>query len=184
MADVLLVRHASTSWTGRRYCGRSDPPLSAAGVTAAGRLAVTIAQTAPAGLRIVTSPRRRARQTAAAIASRLASASIEIDDRWAETDFGIAEGLTFEELERVDPAIAQRLAAGDIDIDWPGGETAASLAARVDRAWRELEAGIGGVVVVSHGGPLRIAIALATASSPGLLEVPGPASIWRAPSQA
>ena len=31
VAGIILVRHASTAWTGRRYCGRSDPPLSAAG---------------------------------------------------------------------------------------------------------------------------------------------------------
>ena len=29
--EIVLVRHASTDWSGRRYCGRSDPPLNEAG---------------------------------------------------------------------------------------------------------------------------------------------------------
>ena len=29
MTVIVLVRHASTAWTGRRFCGRSDPPLDA-----------------------------------------------------------------------------------------------------------------------------------------------------------
>ena len=36
---VILVRHASTAWSGIRYCGRSDPPLDAAGESAAALLA-------------------------------------------------------------------------------------------------------------------------------------------------
>ena len=39
MAGIILVRHAPTAWTGSRYCGRSDPPLDAAGVAVAHRLA-------------------------------------------------------------------------------------------------------------------------------------------------
>ena len=35
VTDLVLVRHGPTSWTGRRYCGRSDPPLDAAGLAAA-----------------------------------------------------------------------------------------------------------------------------------------------------
>ena len=38
----VLVRHAATTWSGRRYCGRSDPSLSTAGRAAARALAATL----------------------------------------------------------------------------------------------------------------------------------------------
>ena len=189
MDEIRLVRHAETPWTGRRYCGRSDPPLSAAGKRAAGRIAAEIAgefrsgvaAQFRSGVQIVCSPLLRARQTADAISSAMPGARLEIDERWAETDFGIAEGLTYEELAHVSPAIAARLVQGDTAIDWPGGETAAALAARVEAAWRDLGKHERPVLVVSHGGPLRIAIALATNRPVSSVTAPGPGSVWRLP---
>ena len=184
MAEFLLVRHAATSWTGRRYCGRSDPPLSDAGSAAAARLAAELASSLPRGIRIVSSPLLRARQTAAAIAAVVPGAAIDIDDRWSETDFGIAEGLTYAELARVAPNIAAGLAQGQAGIDWPGGEPPAALAARVEAAWRDLAGSGAPALVVSHGGPLRIAIARATNREPGDVTVPEPGSVWRLPNRS
>lgn len=180
MDEILLIRHAETRWTGRRYCGRSDPPLSPAGKRTAGRIAAEIAGER-AAVQIVCSPLLRARQTADAISSAMPGTSIEVDERWAETDFGIAEGLTYEELAHMSPALAARLVEGDSAIDWPGGETAAALAARVEAAWRDLGKHGRPFLVVSHGGPLRIAIALATNRPVGSVTAPGPGSVWRLP---
>ena len=140
MTEIVLVRHAATSWSGRRYCGRSDPSLSTAGRAGARALADALAPTLARDVLIVTSPARRARQTAAAIAAAAGVDGIEVDERWQEADFGIAEGRTFDELAALDPAIAAALAGGATDIDWPGGETAADLAARVAAAWADLGA--------------------------------------------
>jgi broad specificity phosphatase PhoE len=160
VAEVILVRHATTSWTGRRYCGRSDPPLDRAGRAMAASLATELAPGLAGSTRIVSSPARRALATAAAIAAAAGLGPVEVDARWAEADVGIADGRTFAELERVAPALAAALAAGEADIDWPGGETAASLAERVGAAWHAVVATDRDTVVVSHGGPLRIALAL------------------------
>lgn len=184
MDELLLVRHAATFWSGRRYCGRSDPRLSDAGEAAASRLGAGLRPSLPPGFRIISSPLLRARQTAQAIASVLSGAALEIDDRWSETDFGIAEGLTYEELTRVAPDIAARLASGDVGIDWPGGESAAALAARVEAAWRDLTEYRRPALVVSHGGPLRIAIALATNRPVSDVTVPEPGSVWRPPDSS
>lgn len=184
MDELLLVRHAATSWTGRRYCGRSDPRLSDAGDAAAARLAAELAWSLAPGIRIVSSPLLRARQTAEAIAAVLSGAALDIDDRWSETDFGIAEGLTYEELTRVAPDIAARLAGGDVGIDWPDGEPAASLAVRVEAAWRDLTRHGRRALVVSHGGPLRIAIALATNRELSDVMVPEPGCVWRLPDSS
>ena len=158
MAGIILVRHAATAWTGSRYCGRSDPPLDAAGVAAAQRLAGDLATTLAPGTRIVTSPLRRAHATATAIADAAGIEDITIDDRWREADFGIAEGLTFERARAPRTRPRPRLADGETAIDWPDGETADGLAGRVARRGDALRTAGGDVVVVSHAGPLRIAL--------------------------
>ena len=170
VAGIILVRHAPTAWTGSRYCGRSDPPLDANGVAAAQRLAGDLATTLAPGTRIVTSPLRRAYATAAAIADAAGIDDIATDDRWREADFGTAEGLTFEELERLAPDLARRLA---------DGERAADLAARVTTAWRDLVTAGDEVLVVSHAGPLRIALGLASGQAPGWVDLPGPGAVIR-----
>lgn len=180
--EVVLVRHAATTWSGRRYCGRSDPWLSAAGRAEAIALAREVAAVAVPPVHIVSSPRRRARQTARAIAAALGVAPITIDPRWAETDFGRMEGRTFAEVERHDPGLAAQLAAGEIPTDWPDGETAEALATRVGAAVAAIADradGPGTLVVVSHAGPLRLAIAWAEDRDPRSVALAGTGSVHR-----
>ena len=124
----------------------------------------------------MSSPRLRATATAAAIAAALGrpASRVDIDRRWAEADLGAAEGRTIVELEASDPELAARLARGEADIDWPGGETASSLAARVTSAWRDVLAAGRPVVVVSHSGPIRLALAIAGGVAPEAIDFPAP----------
>ena len=163
---IVLVRHASTAWTGHRYCGRSDPPLDDAGRIAADRLAVELVPVLEPATRIVSSPSVRALATAEAIAAAAGIATVATDPRWLESDCGTAEGRTFDELALTDPELAARLAAGDAGIDWPGGETALDLRTRVLEAWTALVDEARPTVVVSHAGPLRWAMAFATGQAP------------------
>ena len=159
--EVVLVRHASTSWSGVRYCGISDPPLSPTGLAEARRLAAALARELPPDARIISSPSRRAVTTATAIADAARLPGVELDHRWREADVGLADGRTFEELSAIAPEVAAGLAAGELVIDWPGGETHASLAARVAAAWSDLLDHGERAVVVTHAGPLLHACALA-----------------------
>jgi len=161
MSAIMLVRHASTSWSGRRYCGRSDPPLSDAGRRAAATLAATLIGELPRDTRIVTSPSRRARQTADAIALAAELATPEIDARWMEVDVGAVEGRTFETLATEYPDLASAILAGATAVDWPGGETAIAFATRVATAWLAVATTWRPTVVVSHAGPIRLALTLA-----------------------
>jgi broad specificity phosphatase PhoE len=163
VTTVILVRHAATTWSGRRYCGHADPPLSVAGRRAATELATELAPVLPAHVRIVSSPSRRATATAAAIAGRLPHAVIEVDDRWLETDVGLAEGLTFDEVADRFPDLAAGLASGSASIDWPGGERASELERRIGDAWAGIVAAGRPAVVVSHAGSIRVAMAIAMA---------------------
>lgn len=179
MTGVVFVRHGATDWSGRRYCGRSDPPLSAAGRAAAHELAARLAPTLARDMLIVTSPARRARETAEAISAAAGVEGIEVDARWSETDFGVAEGRTFDEIARLHPSLASALADGATDIDWPGGETAGDFAARVEAAWMALIVCARPAVVVSHAGPIRHAVALARGLAPAAVGLPEPATAVR-----
>jgi broad specificity phosphatase PhoE len=160
MVEIILVRHAATSWSGVRYCGISDPPLSPTGLADARRLAVSLSRDLPADVRVVSSPSRRAVATATAIVEAAHLPGVELDARWREADVGIAEGRTFDELSAIAPDVAAALARGDLEIDWPGGETHSSLAARVADAWADLVAVGRPAVVVTHAGPFMHARAL------------------------
>lgn len=161
---VWLVRHAATTRTGRRWCGRADPALSTAGRAAADALARRLVselapEVAPEPARAITllvSPARRARQTASPIAGAT-GAPIEIDRDLLEVDVGDAEGLTWVELEARHPDIAAQVAAGLVP-DWPGGESREALGLRARRAATRIRsaAAAGPVVVVSHGALLHV----------------------------
>ena len=139
--EIVLVRHAATTWSGSRYCGRSDPPLSDAGRAEAARLAAELApldrdrdaaDRASPSIRALDDRQRRSPR-------QRGSTDVEIDDRWLEADVGVAEGRTFDELAEHAPALAAALAGGALEIDWPGGETHRALAERVADAWAELD---------------------------------------------
>jgi broad specificity phosphatase PhoE len=179
VVDIVLVRHGSTAWSGRRYCGRSDPPLDNLGRAEAASLAERLAPSLEAGTRLISSPSRRALATADAIAIAGGLRQIERDERWREIDFGLAEGRTFEELEAIAPTTSAALLGGATDIDWPDGETAGSLAARVAAAWSELAAAGRPAVVVTHAGPILHALALAGDRSVAFTELPRPGTVTR-----
>src|SRR4051812_7747117 len=80
--EIVLVRHASTSWSGRRYCGRSGPPLSAVGEAEAADLAERLAPDLTPATRIVSSPSRRAVATGRAIAAAAGGLTVDHDARW------------------------------------------------------------------------------------------------------
>jgi len=183
VGELILVRHASTDWSGRRYCGRTDVLLNAAGAAAADRLGSLLARESVPAVNVVTSPLRRARQTADAILAALSAATLQVDDRWAETDFGIAEGLTYGELEVVAPDVARQLAAGVFAVDWPDGEPASAFADRVLAGLDDVADDPLPTVVVTHGGPLRLAIAAILGQDPGRTAPPEPGELWRVPAR-
>jgi broad specificity phosphatase PhoE len=154
MAPIWLVRHAATPWTGVRWCGRSDPELTPAGMADATRLGETLSAALPAGAVVVSSPATRAIATARAIASaRMATGTpVVVDPDLSEIDFGEVDGLTFVALEEHYPILARRLLAGETAIDWPGGESADQVRRRAARAWATLVATPSPTVVVTHGG--------------------------------
>lgn len=110
---------------------------------------------------IVSSPLRRARQTAEVIASG-AGLVVEVDERLIEVDWGELEGRPYLGISSAGrPWSAER---GDAERGAPvaaGGESLASLRERVAPCCEELleRAGSGLVVAVSHVSPIKAAVA-------------------------
>jgi broad specificity phosphatase PhoE len=158
---VWLVRHGSTDWTGRRWCGTTDLPLSREGRAEAEALAAELSTRVPFGTELVSSPLRRALETAASVAAVLGSPA-RVDGRLREVDFGEVEGLDWAGIEASVPAIAQALETGVRSIDWPGGESSAQVAARATEVWQEVEERGLDLVLVSHAGLMHALLQLAT----------------------
>lgn len=175
MSEVVwLVRHASTAWTGQRWCGRTDLPPSQAGREEAERLAGRLAEVLPRGAEVVSSSARRARATAAPIARAL-NVGYRIDEALREVDFGRAEGLGWVDLERGLPDLARDIAAGRSAIDWPAGDSAAETEARALGIWLDVEqATASDLVLVTHGGTIRCLLSVAGVEGP--MEMVPPAS--------
>ena len=95
-ARVLLVRHGRTVLNAEnRLRGRLDPELDAVGLAEADALAEALAAREPA--RVVSSPLRRAVQTAEAIARR-AGVRVQVDRGLIDRDYGSWAGHTKDEL--------------------------------------------------------------------------------------
>ncbi len=171
---VLLIRHGRTQGnTERRYVGaRTDEGLSAEGraelnVFGCAEEVFGSADDAPGKVLVVTSPMKRAIETAE-IMFPWASDHITVDEL-RETDFGIFEGKTYEELSS-DPerrgAYQAWIDSGGLD-KIPGGESMEEARERSLAGFRKAvtaarEAGRsesdgaatceGSLIITAHGG--------------------------------
>jgi alpha-ribazole phosphatase len=161
MMRLILVRHGETDWNAqRRYQGWSDSPLNDIGVRQADLLSARLAGERVGA--VYTSDLQRAMQTAQAIVAQHALPAIA-DPRLREMSFGGWEGLTHEEIRARWPDEMDAWLCDPLRVAPPGGETLAQLADRVRGALDDI-VGKGAdqtVVLVSHGGPLRVLLCLA-----------------------
>ena len=151
---MLLVRHGETPFSvERRFSGTGDPELTERGQAQARAVAERLTGRDVAA--VVSSPRARAQQTAAAIAKVVGVDPI-IDEGVAETDFGKWEGHTFAEIRQEWPDEMSAWLA-DPDVAPPGGESFSATFARVEAARARIVAAHSGgtVVVVSHVTPIK-----------------------------
>jgi probable phosphoglycerate mutase len=170
---LVLTRHGSTP--------RSDPEQHLGQhidieLSAAGRAAATALGQRLAGVsfeRLVTSPLRRARETAELIAPELVApdGAIETDARLAEMDYGEWEGLTYEQIEERDPDARRIWEADPASLACPGGESGAEVARRV-RSWlEELIESVGGGSAVDDGTDHRVLVVAHSTTNRVLLAV-------------
>jgi broad specificity phosphatase PhoE/ribonuclease HI len=169
---LLLLRHGQTPLSmERRYSGRGEPALTPLGerqaLGAAHRLSAM--DSINASTPILSSPLRRTRQTAQAVADKTGG-KVEIHENLVETDFGAWEGLTFAEAAERDPELHRRWLA-DSSVAPPGGESFDAVHRRVLKFRDDLFAAYGGqtVVVVSHVTPIKTLLRIGLDAGPSLL---------------
>ena len=155
---MLLLRHAETDWNReRRFQGGRDVPLSATGRQQAESAARLLAATRLDA--VWSSPLRRARDTAAAIAAPQ-GLCVREEAAFREMGFGEWEGLTRDEVSASFPARYRGWTETPHLVVPPGAETLEEVRARVLAGLDELREAHDGqtVCVVAHGVSIRILI--------------------------
>jgi broad specificity phosphatase PhoE len=159
VTTILMARHGETDWNREsRFQGHADTALNDAGRGQARELAERL--TRERIVAVYASPLLRALETAEIVAARLELA-VETVDGLREVDVGSWSGLTRTEVEQRYPDGYRRWLA--LDHGWEDGESYEELGQRVLASLSELAGRHPGerVLAVSHGGPMRSAIAAA-----------------------
>ncbi|HEY6747176.1 MAG TPA: histidine phosphatase family protein [Mycobacteriales bacterium] len=152
---VVLVRHAETvEETAGVVYGALDVDLSVAGAAHARRLGRMIGALEPVA--VYSSPRRRAVDTAAAVAAA-AGTRPRIRDGLRELDFGAFEGRRYDDLRVEFPAVYQQWMTEPTEVRFPGGECFADLRNRTVAVLRSVRSthDDATTVLVTHGGVVR-----------------------------
>lgn len=157
---LYLVRHGESEWNAAsRIQGQSPqaPGLTEVGHAQARSLARTLSSSG--ARRVISSDLLRAVETAATVADGL-SIPLEVDARLRERSFGILEGQPVSSAGELETGIrSDRIT--DLSVRPPGGESVSNVRDRVSSLLTELLApsSILPVVVVTHGGVIRTAVA-------------------------
>lgn len=167
MLTVVLSRHGLTPRSDpEQHLGQGiDIGLSDEG--RAGALALGRRLRGVAFDRVVSSPLRRAIETASPLA-KAARRTLEIDARLAEMDYGEWEGRTYAEIDARDLEYRRRWEDDPAALRCPGGESGdevadrcrAFLADAIVAAGNGTEAG-GRILVVAHATVNRIILCVA-----------------------
>ncbi len=155
--SVYFVRHGQTDFpTDRIYCDAlEDPPLNSQGSLQAKSTTDFFK-----GMEIdalYASPTARTMATAKAIAERL-EVPIRCMDVLQERDFGVWNGLFFDQIEAQFPDQYRQWKKDKVGYTPTGGETIVDVQVRVFNAIRSIIDNHQGqrVIIVSHVGPIRL----------------------------
>jgi ribonuclease H / adenosylcobalamin/alpha-ribazole phosphatase len=165
---MLLLRHGQTELSvERRFSGIGDQPLTEVGRAQAAAAALRLASSG--AVAVVSSPLRRARETALLVAAAL-SLEVAIDDDFRETDFGDWEGCTLREIRDKWPLELDEW-LGSTAVAPPFGESFDATAVRVRAARDRVLSSYRGqtVVVVSHVSPIKTLLRMALDAPPSAL---------------
>ena len=160
------LRHAPVRGHEGRLYGNLDVDCDCGDEAAFRALAARL----PAQAVWIVTPLKRTRATAAAIARHLAVPpdGFDVEPRLAEQDFGDWQGRAYADLAAEDAEAWRRFWLAPAAEVPPGGESFTALAGRVAEAIEALTRRHAGrdIVCVSHGGPIRAALAHALALDP------------------
>jgi broad specificity phosphatase PhoE len=153
---ITLLRHGESEGNAMGlFQGQSDLPLTETGAQQAQNLAETWKTNGQWFHQIISSPLKRARQTAEAVAERI-EAPVVYNPIWMERCFGDLEGKSIADIRRPNPPVdffdPYRAPAN-------GAETMLDLYLRASAGLQEILHGPeGAYLVVSHGAILNMAL--------------------------
>jgi len=155
---LFIVRHGESGWNRMDLVQGQSP--AAAGLTGRGRehAAAAASRLAGSGATVIlTSDLRRARETALPIAAAL-GVPTRLEPRLRERNLGTAEGRPAADVTPAETGFAGERVT-DPDARPADGESIRELYARVTGLLGELAASDTGgrIVLVTHGGPVRVA---------------------------
>ncbi|MFD8417167.1 bifunctional RNase H/acid phosphatase [Streptomyces sp. NPDC059650] len=168
-ATFVLLRHGETALTPQKRfsgSGGSDPELSPAGLRQAHAVAEALAARGTIQT-VISSPLRRCRETAQAVADRL-GLGVTVEQGLREVDFGAWEGLTFAEVQERFPEDLQAWLDSPKAAPTGGGESFAAATRRISATRDRLLAAHAGrtVLLVTHVTPVKILVRLALGAPP------------------
>ena len=151
-ARICVARHGETDWNSAGILqGWLDVPLNDRGRAQARELAESLMDS---GLRsVVTSPLRRARETAEIVAERLGLPEPTCHDGLKERHFGVIQGIPKDELVQSNPALYQQILGRNPATVFDDGETMDEFADRVLAALGSIADENAGdrVLAIAHG---------------------------------
>ena len=155
---VILIRHGQTDWVRqRRYCGLTDLGLNENGKEQGGKLCRRLEKEVIH--KVYSSDLRRAFEFAGMVFKGI---SIERLKAFSEINFGIFEGLTYQENMDKYPKIYDKWLKNPSETDIPKGESLKDLAERVRPAFASIlpldnnSNNNSTIVICTHGGPIRV----------------------------
>jgi len=158
LARLLLVRHGETEYNSTyRIMGASDIDLSEKGFLQAEKLGERLA-----GEKIdavySSDLCRAVSTTQAAVNSR--NLKINVSSALREMNYGMAEGMTYDELKKAYPGIAEYVRNFNTNLKFPGGESFLEFVSRSTgfmdaiSEYKEDQT----VLIVTHGGVIKVLV--------------------------
>lgn len=171
MTRLYLIRHGETEWNAiGRFQGWTDIPLSEKGLKQAELLGKRFEHGKIPVDAIYASPLIRAQQTAKPIAEAT-GLPVTLNEHFKEINYGEWDGMTFQELKATYGADFMRFMKEPHKFTFPGDGSFELVTERVKLGLQEVlgEANKGkNIVLVSHGGIIRLTLFYLMGISPGL----------------
>jgi probable phosphoglycerate mutase len=150
--EVYLIRHGQTDWNiQKRWQGTMDIPLNEEGQRQALLLGEFMRENHHVD-HVYSSDLMRAWDTAVTIGEIVGVKPVP-DLRLRETNVGIFQGYTGEELHKLYPNELAAFRSGRKDFTIPNGESLLQVESRAEEAFYDLlSKSTGNIAIVSHGG--------------------------------
>jgi probable phosphoglycerate mutase len=170
--ELLVIRHGESQWNAAgRWQGWLDIPLTARGEQQARARGTALRDSGERFAAIYCSDLGRARRTAELIADALGGPEPTADPGFRERHGGVFQGRDRAALEADYGDAFAAWRAGTLDAP-PDGETTAEVLARFDGALAAADGATapGAVLVVTHGGVMRLVSQRAGSDASGVLD--------------